>query len=563
MRIAPALGLLLAAIVGSHAEAGPPDDAPPFQPNIVWITCEDLSPRLGCYGDKTVPTPNIDRLAAEGTRYRHAFATGGVCAPARHALITGMYPTATMAMHMRTGSHSSASKAIKNPALRKKALSRPLYEAVPPKDVRCFTEHLRAAGYYCTNNSKQDYQFKAPPTAWDDSSRKAHWRNRPDKMKPFFSVFNLTVTHESGVFGDGRSPQVVDPADVPVPPYYPDTPTVRRDLAKHYDNIASLDKQVGRIMRELKEDALLEQTIVFFFSDHGDGLPRCKRWVYDSGTRVPLIVRQPDTRDGGSVTDRLVSFVDFAPTVLSLAHVDVPEHVQGTAFLGDQAGEPRRYAFMHRDRMDDLNLDTIRSVRDKRYRYVRNFQTDQPYVKPMAYRDRSAMMQELNRMVAAGTLGPEQWQLTARTKPREEVYDCVNDPHNIRNIAGDPKHRAKLKELSAALDGWLKLTSDPLDTPEAELLKTRVWPPDGVQPTTAKPDVRVADVIVSMYRRYLVVECETEGASIGYRFGSKGPWRVYTGPFELKHGIEGNVQVVAHRIGHKRSEIVTLDVERK
>ncbi len=563
MKYATTLCTLLTAVTCFIQGTACADGEPSNRPNIVWITCEDLSPRLGCYGDKTAPTPNIDRLAKEGVRYTRAFATGGVCAPARHALITGMYPTATMAMHMRTGSRSSATKDIKDPVLREKAMSRPLYEAVPPDGVRCFTERLRSAGYYCTNNSKQDYQFKAPPTAWDESSRKAHWRKRPDPNQPFFAVFNFTVTHESGVFGNGRSPKTVDPANVPVPPYYPDTPTVRGDLAKHYDNIAALDKQVGRVMRELREDRLLDSTIVFFFSDHGDGLPRCKRWVYDSGTRVPLVVRWPGGRDAGTTNDRIVSFVDFGPTVLSLAGVEVPAGVHGSPFLGAQAGEPRRYAFMHRDRMDELNLETVRSVRDWRYRYVRNYQPDRPYVKPLAYRDRSVMMQELNRMIEAGELGPDQWQLTAQTKPREELYDCVNDPHNIRNIADDPKHAAKVKELSAALDGWLKLTNDPLDTPETELLKTRVWPPDGKQPTTATPKARVAEVIVSMYRRYVVVECDTPGASIGYRFGSKGPWRVYTGPFELKHGIKGKVQVVAHRIGYKRSAIVTLDVARK
>ena len=269
--------------------------------NILWLTCEDLSPRLGCYGDDTVATPNIDRLAREGVRYTKAFATTGVCGPSRHALITGMYPTSTYALHMRNHARTSALGEIGDPATREFAETRPLYEAVPPPEVHCLTELLRQAGYFCSNNSKQDYQFRAPVTAWDESSKRAHWRRR-ESGQPFFAVLNATMTHESGIFGEGRSPRRVDPALVPLPPYYPDIPAVRTDLAKHYDNIAALGHWVGDRLAQLEEDGLLGSTIVFFFSDHGDGLPRGKRWIYDSGTRVPLIVRFPDGRGAGTPT---------------------------------------------------------------------------------------------------------------------------------------------------------------------------------------------------------------------------------------------------------------------
>ncbi|UCD50502.1 MAG: sulfatase, partial [Phycisphaerales bacterium] len=463
-----ASGLLTAIEVAGAASAL--SQRKKSRPNILWITCEDLSPRLGCYGDKTVPTPNLDRLAREGVRYTHAFATTGVCAPSRHALITGMYPTSTYALQMRNHSRTSAIDEIKDPATRAYATTRPLYEAMPPAEVRCLTEYLRLAGYYCSNNVKEDYQFRAPVTAWDESSRQAHWRKRAPGQ-PFFAVFNHTVTHESGVFADGRSPKVVDPEMVPVPPYYPDTPVVRADLTKHYDNIAVLDAQVGKLLDELEADGLLDETVIFFFGDHGDGLPRSKRWVYDSGTRVPLLVRHPDGKGAGTVSDRLVSFVDFGPTVLSLAGVAVPDHVHGVPFLGDQAGEPRKCVYFHRDRNGE-NRETIRAVRDQRFRYVRNFRPDEPYIKPLAYRDRQAIMQEINRAIERGTLNEDQWQFSAQAKPLEEFYDTQADPFEIHNLASEPRHYARMAQMRQALDAWIIECHDPLDMPEDELVRT-------------------------------------------------------------------------------------------
>lgn len=533
----------------------------PKRPNILWISCEDLSPHLGCYGDHTVPTPNIDALAKEGVRYTHAFATTGVCAPSRHALITGMYPTSTYAFHMRNIARTGALKEIKDPATLHFARTRPLYEAVPPAAVRCFTEYLRLAGYYCSNHVKEDYQFHPPVTAWDDSSKQAHWRNR-QPGQPFFAVFNLGVTHESGVFGKGRSPSVVDPNNVPVPPYYPDNPIIRRDLAKHYDNIIVLDKQVGALIDQLREDGLLDKTIVFFFSDHGDGLPRCKRWVYDSGTRVPLIIRFPDGRRAGTTSDRLVSFVDFGPTVLSLVGIPVPGQVQGKAFLGKQETEQRSFVYLHRDRNGE-NRETVRAIRDQRYRYVRNYRPQEPYIKSLSYRDRQAIMQELNRLIAQDALGPQQWQFSAQAKPLEEFYDTVTDPHEINNLAADPQHFVRMARMRAALDKWISGNDDPLDMPEHELVRTRVYPPEGKKPTTAAPVVRLKRR--GSHGAEMTVTCETEGASIGYRrfketdTKSKGaPWTIYQEPVELMG--PGQYEVKAHRLGFKPSRNVIIDL---
>ncbi|MEX0939165.1 MAG: sulfatase [Pirellulales bacterium] len=535
-RAIAAAGLLLALLAAPLA-AQPP--------NILWITVEDMSPQLGCYGDDTVPTPNLDRLAGQGVRYTRAFSTTGVCAPSRCALITGMHPTSIGAHHMRTMTRTSAIDDITDPEL----LAIPTYEATPPPAVKCFTEYLRAADYYCTNNAKTDYQFATPITAWDESSGQAHWRNRPEG-KPFFAVFNFTTTHESKVF-QRTSPEVTDPAEVDVPPYYPDTPLVRRDIARNYDNIARMDRQVGELLEQLAADGLADETIVLFFSDHGTCLPRGKRWVYDSGTRVPLIVRYPDRREAGTTADRLVSFVDFAPSVLSLAGISIPDHMQGQAFLGERQAEPRKYVFMHRDRMDPA-MDRIRAARDERFQYVRNFRPNEPYIDFLPYRDRMALMQEILRLKDADELGPEQWQFASGSKPIEELYDTQSDPHQIMNLAGDPRHYDKLAELRQAVDRSMDETGDLGHLSEPELIK-RLWPPDGKQPTTARPKIELrASADGEAYE--LTIRCATDGASVAYRLSPDQPWQLYHRP--LKVDSAERVEAQATRIGFKPSGIV-------
>jgi len=508
--------------------------------NILWLTVEDMSPRLGCYGDTTVPTPNIDRLAKEGVRYTNAFATYGVCAPSRHTLITGMYPTSTGAMAMRTHKRTSAIDDITDPEL----LAIPTYEATPPPQVKCFTEYLRAAGFYCTNNSKTDYQFKPPITAWDESSGEAHWRNRPDETMPFFSVFNNGTPHESGIH-EKRSPEVTDPENVPVLPYYPNTLTVRRDIARHYDNIHAMDKWVGEMLDELEQNGLLDKTIIFFFGDHGDGLPRAKRWVYDSGIRVPLIIRWPDGREAGTVKDELVSFIDFAPTVLSLTGIEPPEYMEGQIFTGSEKALPREYIYAFRDRMDPAP-ERIRAVRDHRFKYIRNYRPDLPYIGFIPYRDRAAMMQEILKMSKQGTLGPNQWQFWATKKPLEELYDTWADPHEIHNLAADPAHFEKLAELRQVHKEWRARYGDLGDMPETELIK-HLWPPDGKQPTTQAPDIQKVNGKVH-------INCATEGASITYRLDKNGRWLLYHEPFAIQKGTTVKAQAI--RLGWKPSAIV-------
>lgn len=508
------------------------------QYNILWLTVEDMSPHLGCYGDSTVPTPNIDRLAKEGVRFTNAYATYGVCSPSRHSIIMGMYPTSTGAMAMRTWTRTSAIDKITDPEL----LNIPVYEATPPPEARCFSEYFRAAGYYCTNNSKTDYQFLPPVTAWDESSEEAHWRNRPDSGMPFFSVFNNTVTHESGTFKP-RSPRVTDLKKIKVPPYYPDTPTVREDMARHYDNIYAMDQWVGEMLDQLEEDGLLDKTIIFFFSDHGDGLPRSKRWVYDSGIKIPLIVRWPDGKEAGTVNDELVSFVDFAPTMLSLAGLAIPEYMEGQAFLGEKKTEPREYIYAFRDRMDPAP-ETIRSVRDKRFKYIRNYRPDLPYIGFIPYRDQAAMMQEILKLTRENKLGSDQWQFWAEKKPVEELYDTRNDPYEIHNLAANSKYFDKLAELRTAHEAFIKEYGDLGLIPESELIK-RLWPPAGEQPVTQTPEIMVDGHTISL-------ESQTKGASIAYRLENEERWQLYTKPLTIEDAE--TIEAKAIRLGWKESE---------
>ncbi|MBL8234064.1 MAG: sulfatase-like hydrolase/transferase [Bryobacterales bacterium] len=426
------------------------------RPNILWISCEDMSPQLGCYGDPLAITPNLDKLASQGTRFRHAYSTIGVCAPSRSAIITGVYASSL-------GSHNMRS------------------DAKPPSYVRCFPEYLRGAGYYCTNNSKTDYNFATPKEAWDESSAKAHWKNRP-QAKPFFSVFNLTITHESRIPFRGadhlkqtrrlKANERRDPSKVRVPAYYPDTPEVRRDLANVHDLITQMDYEAGDLLKQVEQAGLLDDTIVFFWSDHGVGLPRAKRWLYDSSTHVPLIVRIPEKyrhRGQGSPNtwdERLVSLIDLGPTVLNLAGVTPPSHMQGQAFLGADLKAPRKYVFAARDRMDE-RYDMVRAASDGKFRYIRNFDAHQPYYQYMNTSEKNPTMREIRRVENP----PEACkQFKASRKPAEELYETGKDPDEVRNLAELPEHQATLRKMRKELEQWMRDIRDLGLVPETEML---------------------------------------------------------------------------------------------
>lgn len=511
--------------------------------NILWLVAEDMSPWLASFGDSTAITPNLDMLAAEGVRYTNVFSISGVCAPSRSALITGMYPTSIGSQNMRTWKRSSALKPD-NPLYNEI----PIYETVTPAIVKCFPEYLRSAGYYCTNNSKTDYQFAPPITAWDESGNKAHWRNRTGDM-PFFSVFNFGVTHESQQWKKADDPLRVDPASVPLPPYYPDNDIARLDVARAYSNIEEMDQQVGRVLQQLKDDGLYDKTIIFFYTDHGAGLPRHKREVYDQGTHVPMIIRFPDGSGAGTTNDELISFVDFAPTMLSLTNTDVPAYMQGQAFLGDQKPQqPRKYIYAARDRMDTY-YELIRAVRDKRFLYIKNYYPEKPHYQENLYRLQMPLMRELLRLNEEDKLTGAQKIWFEQSKPEEELYDTSQDPYHLNNLAGSPEFSGRLQEMREKLDEWQKQYGDMGMIPEKELAE-KMWP-GGVQPETARPSINVEGDKAT-------IQSLTDGASIAYQVRGEsvpekqnGHWSLYTGPVKISKG--DTIKAVAIRIGYKQS----------
>jgi uncharacterized sulfatase len=420
----------------------------PERPNILWLTAEDLSPHLGCYGDAYATTPHLDQLAARGVRYRQAWSGAPVCAPARTTLILGLHATSAGAHHMRSA-------------------------VAIPSALRLYPQLLRAAGYYCVNNAKEDYNVIPHGRVWDESSKQAHWRKRASGQ-PFFAVFNFEITHESKLRSRPHTP-VHGPARVPLPPYHPDTPEVRRDWAQSYDNITTMDSQVAERLRELEQAGLAENTIVFFYGDHGSGMPRSKRWPYNSGLRVPLIVRIPDRWRHlapadyvpGGTSDRLVDFSDLGPTACSLAGVRPPASMHGSPFLGRFTAPARRYNAGYRGRMDE-RTDLVRSITDGRYVYIRNFLPHLIYGQHLAYMFETPTTRVWQRLYAEGRLVPPQtyfWE----PKPSEELYDLQADPHEVHNLAGSPGHTRTRERLGAALRTHLLETRDVGFLPEAEM----------------------------------------------------------------------------------------------
>lgn len=425
------------------------------RPNILWISCEDLSPILGCYGDRTATTPNLDKLATEGTLFTHAFSCHGVCAPSRTGIITGMYPISLGANHMRS-------------------------KVRLPSHVQLFPSLLRNAGYFCTNNSKTAYNLEWPAKeVWDINSAKAHWKARSRNDQPFFAVFNLTMTHESKVWPSGWKDVVADlpeaqrhrPEDMAVPAIFPDTPAVREDQARLADLATVMDRKVGELLAELKASGRDDNTIVFFWSDHGNGLPRCKRWTYDSGSRVPLIVRVPEKWRSklpgcppGGRDDRLVSLLDLAPTVLDIAGIDKPEHMHGQSLI--RKDRSRQYIHGARDRLDE-RFDLVRTVRSRRFRYVRNLMPWRPALQHVAYGEQNETMKELRRHLANGNLALASAQWFSTPRPAEELYDLETDPWEIHNLADSADHKSVLEELRVECTRWQLDVKDAHLVPES------------------------------------------------------------------------------------------------
>jgi arylsulfatase A-like enzyme len=514
-------------------------------PNILWISCEDISPHLGCYGDTTATTPNLDRLASQGAMFTHAFSCHGVCAPSRTGIITGMYPIALGANHMRS-------------------------KAGLPSSVKLFPQLLREAGYYCTNNSKTDYNLNWNQKAtWDVNSAKAHWKNRPTPDTPFFAVFNLTMTHESKVWPVGWKDVVAElpeeqrhrAEDMIVPPLYPDAEAVREDFARLADLITVVDQEVGRLLKELDDAGLSDNTIVMFWSDHGNGLPRAKRWTYDSGSRVPLIVRVPqslraaaDIAPPNSTDDRMVNLIDLGPTVLNLAGVSVPEHMHGRPFLGPQQHDGHEFIFGARDRLDE-RFDMVRTVRTRQYRYVRNLMPWRPALQHVAYGETNETMKEMRRLLKDGQLDPASSQWFTSPRAAEELYDLTNDPSELKNLASSPEHQQVLNTLQQTLDDWQVHTGDVHLLPETVLDEAQQLSGDRASifqgeagHTRAKQLLNAAKLASHLRASDAVTSVDQLSPDLGIRW-----WQVSLAAHAL--GVENRLNILQHESTHPHPAI--------
>lgn len=417
------------------------------RPNILWLIAEDFGPHLGCYGTRQVWSPNLDQLASQGVRYTRFFTTAPVCSPSRSAFMTGMYQTTI-------GAHNHRSHRDDGYTL--------------PQGVRVLSDWFREAGYFTANvrhmpepikwkgTGKTDWNFSYAGQPFDSdkwSDLKAH--------QPFFAQVNFQETHRTF-----KAPQRADPAKVELAPYYPDHPIARADMAAYLDSATELDRKIGLALKQLAADGLADNTIVVFFGDNGEAHVRGKQFCYDSGLHVPLIIRWPKNFpapkqfNAGRVNDRLLAAIDLAPTMLDIAGIRKPERMQGEVFLGERAGAPRQFVFGARDRCDET-VFRFRTVRDARFRYIRNFTPDRPLLQPNEYKEKQyPVWNLLKELHAAGQLNPVQAALCAPTMPEEELYDLENDPYEIRNLAKMPEHQDTLRRLRAALEQWISDSND-------------------------------------------------------------------------------------------------------
>jgi N-sulfoglucosamine sulfohydrolase len=538
--------------------AWPAAAATPGPPNILLLMAEDMSSRVGAFGDSVAVTPNLDALAEQGVRYTNTFTTAGVCSPSRAAHILGIHQISTGTQHMRSSGRKEGG-----------------YFSAPPAQVKAYPELLRAAGYYTFTDQKLDYQFSGAhagtgPFSILDDEGTSNWNGR-DQAQPFFGLIKFQVTHETGVFTPlGNMPHslihfvvqlrrwwaldavetgVVNPNSLLLEPYYPDTATVREDIARHYDNIAQMDREVGLILEKLEAEGLADSTIVIWTTDHGDGLPRAKRELYDSGIKVPMIIRWPDAyRPEGvaprQIDRRLISFVDLAPTIVALAGVTPPEYLQGRDFSSPKLPQ-RNYIYASRDRIDEVP-DRQRAVRDARFKYIRSWYPELPGGHPLKFRDNINMVMEMQSLHEAGQLNAAQ-DLWFTAPGAERLFDLQNDPFELKDISKDPAFAEELVRMRAELDSWLDSVVDWSDISETAMVEA--FYPAGERPQTPAPTV-------SMANGRLTVEGSVDGSSLGYRVDGNH-WLLYSGPTELSKA--DTIEVKAVRYGWKASEVIELE----
>lgn len=536
--VSAVLVIMIASLhLGCEEDTELPDRS---RPNIIWLVAEDQSPDFfPIYGDTMVSLPNLEALANVGVVYTNAYSPVPVCAPARSALITGMYPTSLGTHNMRT---YNAYREDNQPSL-----GIPSYSPIPPEGVKMFTEYLRKAGYYCTNNAKEDYNFQKTVGAWDESSKDGHWRKKP-KDAPFFSVFNFEVTHESRIWQRGNDELLVSPDSVPVPPYFPNSKEIRHDIAVNYSNLIRLDNELGKILNQLREDGLYDNSIIFFYGDHGGPFPRHKRALYETGIKVPLIIKFVNNEKEVDRDDRFLSFIDFAPSVLSLAGIEPPEVMQGKAQFGDYVNaETSKYVFSSSDRFDEM-VDRLRAVRSGRYKYIKNFNTDVSNALPVKYREQMPMMQKLNELWDDGKLDSVQSLWFRTPKPEEELYDLEEDPFELVNIADRQEYQDTLVQLRNVLNEWIASTNDLGQYPEVELMAK--WIPDGTQFKLPPLELEENEGVIKLLSKHA-------SSSILWKQPQDSTWLLYKDPLPKTKPFEAK----AVRIGYEDSEVLEFEIE--
>lgn len=516
------------------------------KPNILLIMAEDMSSRVGAFGDTVAVTPNLDRLARTSIRFPNTFTTAGVCAPSRAAHILGVHQMSVGAQHMRTRTFKESN-----------------YRSVPANHIKAYPELLRQHGYYTFTSAKLDYQFSdifagtGPFSIWNYEGRRPSWQGRA-QGQPFFGFVSIKHTHEGQLFPkavlknnrNGDRSQIVTPNQVLVPPYYPDHPAIRGDIAQLYNNIFTMDQSVGKLLNQLEKDGLADNTIVIWTTDHGDGLPRAKREIYDSGIKVPLIVHwpknlKPENVDLGSINEKLISFVDIGPSVLTIAGIPIPDYMHGSAQLVPDASIKRDYIYASKDRLDGLSFHE-RAVRDDQFKYIKNFLPDRPGAQHIVYRDKLATMQTLWQHFESGKLNAAQ-RSWFEPRPAEELYDILADPHEINNLANSAKHKDTLARMRKTLKNWRDNVGDL--SAKAELQMAKDFWPNGEQPVTQPPKISINKVGMAS------IVPAANNDSIGYRING-GAWMIYSGPISLPKN--SNLEAKSVRYGWAESKLTKV-----